>query len=155
MQVQIKHLAKESARQFGSKTSEYGETSLSLKLKENENQLVEAKKKTLQVAQDQIIQANIKRAKEAEEKKNDRQAGLELARLDKEYRKEQKELEKKKKAESIFLNEELQKMRQEIHDRKRELKLKEVEEDRKTQSWVVRKNKQNELKKEIEKKWFE
>jgi ubiquinone/menaquinone biosynthesis C-methylase UbiE len=72
-----------------------------------------------------------------------------------EYKKEQKDLELKRRKDSILLRDQLVQMRNDIRRKAEKEREKDAEEYERIQAWVNRKNRQSELKKEIERKWFE
>lgn len=118
-------------------------------------QQVEARQKRILLAQEHILQAKAKRDRENEDKMAEYKEGKELARLDLEYQLEQKEKERKRRTDSLLLRDQLQTMKQELQNRAGEAKAWDLEQTKKVNSWIERKSKQTEMKKEREKSWFE
>ncbi|KAJ3332302.1 hypothetical protein HDU76_000677 [Blyttiomyces sp. JEL0837] len=116
---------------------------------------VEARARSIRVAQGQLLQIKEKLSKDQEEKMAEIREGMELKRLDSEYKQEQKKLEEHRKNESLQLREQLLQMRQDLKNRAASAREHDSAENERIQAWIARKSKQLEMKKEVEKKWFE
>jgi hypothetical protein len=80
--------------------------------------------------------------------------GQKIAQADEEYKKKQKDYESKKWTNALALRKQLDDMKQDVKERKEKEKLAEQEHDKRIQTWVSRKSRQNQLKKDLEAKWF-
>jgi hypothetical protein len=81
--------------------------------------------------------------------------GKQIAAKDEEYRKKEAEAAKKRKEDAILLRSDLLNMKSKAKEIQEAEKLRDLEHEKRVQSWVSRKSRQNQQKKEIERRWFE
>ncbi|KAI9345311.1 hypothetical protein BDR26DRAFT_893516 [Obelidium mucronatum] len=123
-------------------------------VKEDAYKQAKDKVKRLQYAREQMLQMKEKLQKETVEKHSLAQEQLELVKKDEEYRQEQLERDRKKRAESVMLRDQLREMAKDKINRAEEIRKKDELLAERSQAWASRKSYQYELKKEIEKQWF-
>ncbi|ORY37688.1 hypothetical protein BCR33DRAFT_721404 [Rhizoclosmatium globosum] len=114
----------------------------------------EARVKRLAYAREQMLQMKEKLLKEQEERNALLQEQMEYVRKDEEHRQEMAQKEKKKRAESASLQRELVEMSKSKIDRAQAIKQQDEALEERCQAWSARKSRQYELKKVIEKEWF-
>ena len=124
----------------------------------------ESKSRKVKIAQEQMKQHQEKLDREKLERqvclevfltsKTVLEEGKRIAKADEDYKKQQKDSESKKWAYALSLRQQLSDMKEEAKEHKEQVRLQELEHDKKIQSWVTRKSRQNQLKKELEQRWF-
>jgi hypothetical protein len=123
-------------------------------LKEDAVKQETEKLKKVQIAQEQKIQFQEKVNLKKLEREQYLLEGKKIAEADQNYKTLQKELESKRKIDALALRNELIEMKKDVLVRKEELVKQEKEYDDKINSWKVRKDLQNQKKKELEDKLF-
>ncbi|KAI8615594.1 hypothetical protein BC830DRAFT_1121764 [Chytriomyces sp. MP71] len=114
-----------------------------------------ARVKRLSLAKDQMGQVTEKLVGEMEARHALLVEQAELVRKDEEHRNEVAQKEQQKYEERLAFREQLSRLKMEKQKRWAEEKARSEEEDERIEAWVLRKAKQVEIKKNIEKKWFE
>ncbi|KAJ3029771.1 UNVERIFIED_CONTAM: hypothetical protein HDU68_011186 [Siphonaria sp. JEL0065] len=123
-------------------------------IKEDAYKQAQDKVKRLQYAREQMLQMKDKFYKEQVEKEALAQEQAELVKKDEEYRQEQLEWQRKKRIEAVMLRDERREMVREKIVRAESIQQKDDALVERAQAWAARKSYQYELKKDIEKQWF-
>jgi hypothetical protein len=123
-------------------------------LKEDALELEKEKLKKVQIAQDQRLQFQEKQNIKKQEREQYLQEGKKVAEADLNYKTLQKEVESRRKVNELSLRNELIQMKADVLNRKKEKLKEEKEYEAKINAWKVRKDLQNQKKKELENKIF-
>lgn len=109
----------------------------------------------VQIAQEQMKQFQAKQQLKKAERQQYLLEGKKIAEADHSYKTLQKELESKRRNHALSLRTELVEMKKDVQLRREEKKKKELEYEAKINAWRVRKDLQNQKKKELEDKMFQ
>ena len=118
---------------------------------EEQNKKQKQRLKNIAFAQDQMKQHQHKLELEEKEKKLALEEGQKIAELDQFYKQKQKEAETKRWENALALRKELNDMKADAKKYQEIEKIKDEEHEKRIQTWVTRKSRQNQLKKQIEK----
>lgn len=109
----------------------------------------------VEIAQEQIKQFQAKQQLKKNERLQYLLEGKKIAEADQSYKTLQKELESKRRDHALSLRTELVEMKKQVQQRREEKKQKDLEYEAKINAWKVRKDLQNQKKKELEDKMFQ
>ncbi|KAJ3313666.1 hypothetical protein HDV04_001676 [Boothiomyces sp. JEL0838] len=119
-----------------------------------ETKAIEKFTQRINLARENLKQIQEKKIQQDLEKQNEIKHGMQLLRDAQHYKEQQIALQDKKRAEHLKFRKELDQMRQDAENQRHWEEYQDYEEELKIQKWNAFKDYQNNMKKQIEEKWF-
>ncbi|KAJ3094038.1 hypothetical protein HDU97_008661 [Phlyctochytrium planicorne] len=154
LQLQIKQ--QRNRKEEASNTSEASETTTKFlsQIEDDAKLQLEQRKRQYILAQEQKRQIEEKAQRLRDEKSLDLREGKELELVDEQHKDSMRREAQVRRLNCLSLRDQLLHMKEELKKGKDEGKRLENEENKRIQAWIARKTKQSEMKKDVEKKWF-
>ncbi|KAJ3114175.1 Clusterin-associated protein 1 [Phlyctochytrium bullatum] len=115
---------------------------------------IETRKRQVALSREQQLQVSERHRKLQDEKVAELVEAKHLAALDEEYRESLKREQERKRLNCLSLRDQLLEMKRDLKEREDAEKRLLAEEEKRIEAWITRKSRQNQMKRQVEQKWF-